>query len=65
MTARMVYVALLALIIMWLVWVFVWQFQIDGGTMHAFVRLHVKEIGIAGAGLFISNLLHITLDKIA
>lgn len=63
--ARILYVALLALIILWLVWVFVWQFQIDGGAMLAFVRLHVKEIGIAGAGLFIANLLHIFLDRVA
>lgn len=64
-TARILYVALIALIILWLVWVFVWQFKIDGSAMLAFVRLHVKEIGIAGTGLFLSNIMHIILDWIA
>lgn len=62
--SRILYVALIAIIILWLVWVFVWQFKIDGGAMLAFMHLHVKEIGIASTGLFTANLLHILLDKI-
>ena len=63
--SRILYVALLALIILWAGWALGWRFEIDGGSALAFIYLHVKEIGIAGAGLFLSNMLHIVLDKIA
>ena len=63
--SRILYVALLALIILWAGGALGWRFEIDGGSALAFIYLHVKEIGIAGAGLFLSNMLHIVLDKIA
>lgn len=62
--SRLLYMAVLALIILWLLWVFGWQFHINGSSALNFMILYVKEIGIAGAGLFIANLLHIFLDRI-
>lgn len=62
--SRIIYVTLIAIIIGWLVWVFWWRFSIDGSSLLTFTFLHMKEIGTAGAGLFLSNLFHIALDKI-
>lgn len=62
--SRILYVAALALIVLWLLWMFGWKFSIDGNTALNFMILHIKEIGVAGTGLFIANLLHIFLDKI-
>ena len=61
---RILYIVIIVLIVMWMVWVFMWQFQINGSSVLVFMRLHVQDIIIACIGLFISNVLHIFLDRI-
>ena len=62
--SRILYVALLAFIVLWLAWLFGWRFEIDGGSALTFIRMYVKEIGAGAAGLFLANLFHIILDRL-
>lgn len=63
--ACILYVALLALIVLLSVWVFGWRFSIDGGSVLTFIILHVKEFAVAIGGLFLANVFHILLDRVA
>ena len=61
---RIMYVTMLVLIILWVMWLFGSRFQIEISSIFIFIILHVKEIIIACAGLVISNILHIFLDRV-